>query len=90
MPEYPLAIVEITLLDERAISQVDDRSRPEFVGCEEIRQDLIARAVVLRDGPDEELTRELIRRPAVDDVQVVNAFACGLTIERDVSVRQSL
>src|SRR4029453_5049833 len=79
--EDPFAIDEIAPLAKRPVASVDDCAGPKLVGREEIGEHPISGAVELRDAANEELTRELVGRSAVDDVQVVDALTGTLAIE---------
>lgn len=89
-PEHPVAVDEVPPLDQRAVSDVDHRARPQLVGREEVGEDARARAVELGNAADEELPRELIGGAAVEDVQIVDRLTRRGPFEGDVPERQRL
>src|SRR5688572_5083290 len=67
-------------LVERAVAGVDNGAGDQFVGREEITQHPFSRAVVLRDGTQQELRIELVGVAQVDDVDAKHLFT-GFTVE---------
>src|SRR5436190_3238951 len=59
-----------------SVAEMGDGAGHEFVRGEEVAEHAALRAVVLRDGADEELRVELIRVAQVDDVHSVHRLAC--------------
>src|SRR5256885_4252863 len=79
----PLIVLIVALLDQRAVAGEEHRSWSELVRGQEIGEHLRPRAVVLRDGAEEEMAGELIRGLRIEDVERVDALAGRFALERD-------
>src|SRR5918993_5697937 len=77
----PLSVAQLALLEQRTVAGVDDRAGAQLVRAEQVRQDPALIAVVLCDCTDEQLRRELIGRPRVQNVDGVHPRTGVRTIE---------
>ncbi len=88
--KHPVSVDEVLALDQRTIPRVHDRPGPQLVGREKISQYSVTGAVELCDGSKEELSGELIRRPAVQDMESVYALGGLRAVKHDTLIRDSL
>src|SRR5262249_3377582 len=69
------------LLVKRAVAGVKNRSRHDFVHGEEVRQQLVLRAVELFQQPEAEVLVDLIGGLSVDDIYRIYMLAVRCSVE---------